>query len=82
MVTACESCGMPLATAADHALGETENPYCRYCTDAEGHLQSATERIERMTQWSMRQSGADYETARKQALAYMRTMPAWKDVQV
>jgi hypothetical protein len=27
----------------------------------------------------MRQEGLDYDAARTKAVAYMRTMPAWKD---
>ena len=27
----------------------------------------------------MSQEGLDYEAAREKALAYMKTMPAWKD---
>lgn len=79
MVAACESCGMPLATAAEHALGDGSIPYCQHCTDAEGKLQAQDERIERMTQWAMRQNDTDYETARQNAIAYLKAMPAWKD---
>jgi hypothetical protein len=74
----CDSCGMPLATAADHALGDTAIPYCRHCTCEDGTLQERSERLERFTQWSMRAEGLDYETARAQAEAYMATMPAWR----
>lgn len=80
MVASCESCGMPLASAAEHALQDPAIPYCQHCTDADGRLQSADERLERMTQWSMRQNGTDYEKARREAIAYMRTMPAWKNL--
>ncbi len=75
----CESCGMPLKAAADHALEDPSIPYCRHCTDADGNLQSAEERLERMTQWAMRQDGTDYESARRSAREYMKTMPAWKN---
>ena len=27
----CESCGMPLAGAEDHALADPAIPYCTYC---------------------------------------------------
>ena len=74
----CDSCGMPLAAAEDHALGDPAIPYCRHCTREDGTLQSRSERLERFTQWSMRADGLDYETARARAEAYMATMPAWK----
>ncbi len=75
---ACESCGMPLTHDSDHALGDAASPYCQYCAP-DGKLQPADERLERFTQWSMRQDGLDYASAREKAIAYMKTMPAWKD---
>ncbi len=74
----CESCGMPLAGAEDHALSDATIPYCFYCAP-EGTLPPAEERLERFTQWTMTQEGLEYEAARAKARAYMKTMPAWKD---
>jgi hypothetical protein len=37
------------------------------------------ERLERFTQWTMRQEGLDHDAALVKARAYMKTMPAWKD---
>ncbi|MEI8333931.1 MAG: zinc ribbon domain-containing protein [Chloroflexota bacterium] len=74
----CDSCGMPLAAATDHALGDPAIPYCRFCTMEDGTLQPRDERLERFTQWAMRQDGLDYDAARAQAIAYMSTMPAWR----
>lgn len=66
----CESCGMPIETGH----------YCRYCVDDDGNLQSFEERFERMVDWQARrspeQSRADLESA---TLAYLATMPAWRD---
>jgi hypothetical protein len=66
----CESCGMPIESG----------PYCQYCVDDNGKLQPFEERFERMIAWQQRKapdaSRADLESA---TLAYMRTMPAWKD---
>ena len=78
MAVSCESCGMPLAGAEDHALSDPAIPYCTYCAP-EGTLPSADERLERFTQWTMRQDGLDYAAAREKARAYMKPMPAWKD---
>jgi ribosome-binding protein aMBF1 (putative translation factor) len=75
---ACESCGMPLAGAEDHALSDASIPYCRHCAP-DGTLPAAEERLERFTQWMMSQEGLDHDAARDKALAYMKTMPAWKD---
>jgi hypothetical protein len=74
----CESCGMPLAGAEDHALADPSIPYCVYCAP-DGKLPAAQERLERFTQWTMRQDGLEYAAARQKAIAYMKTMPAWKD---
>jgi len=66
----CESCGMTIEAG----------PYCQYCVDESGKLQAFDERFERMIQFQARKepnaSRADLE---KKTLAYMATMPAWKD---
>jgi hypothetical protein len=66
----CESCGMPIDSGV----------YCQYCTDATGNLQEFDERLTRMAQWTLRQGQAKTPAeAEQRALAYMATMPAWKD---
>jgi hypothetical protein len=77
--TTCESCGLPLLQADDHALGDAASPYCRYCTDESGQLQLFEERFERTTQWAVRRDGLPRAEAEARARAYMRGMPAWKD---
>jgi hypothetical protein len=69
---------MPLAGVEDHALSDPAIPYCTYCAP-EGTLPAPEERLERFTQWTMRQEGLDYPAARQKARAYMKTMPAWRD---
>jgi hypothetical protein len=46
-MTTCDSCGMPLESAADHALGDAENSHCKHCAP-DGVLQPFEERFERM----------------------------------
>jgi hypothetical protein len=66
----CESCGMPIDAGV----------HCRYCTDQTGKLQEFDERLERMTQWVVKQKqGATRAEAEQQALAHMATMPAWRN---
>ena len=66
----CQSCGMPIETG----------DYCQHCVDDQGNLQTFDERLERMTQWMVRTERAqDRDQARTAALAYMATMPAWRD---
>ena len=74
----CDSCGMPLAGAEDHALADVSIPYCKYCAP-DGKLPAVQERLARFTQWTMRRDGLDYDAARTKAVAYMKTMLAWKD---
>ena len=66
----CDSCGMPIEAG----------PYCRHCVDESGKLQSFDERFERMVQWqARREPSAPRAEVEKKTLAYMATMPAWKD---
>ncbi len=66
----CESCGMPVEAG----------PYCQFCVNGEGQLQQFEERFARMVQFTRRQdSSLDQRTAEERTLAYMATMPAWKD---
>jgi hypothetical protein len=67
---ACESCGMPIESGA----------LCSYCVDEKGQLQPFEERFSRMVAWQERQQpGLARAEAEKQTLAYMATMPAWRD---
>ncbi|MGA9597835.1 MAG: zinc ribbon domain-containing protein [Acidimicrobiia bacterium] len=67
---ACESCGMPI----------DDGTYCEYCSDDNGNLQPFEERFERMVQWTMgRDDSNNRDRAEADTLAYMATMPAWRD---
>jgi len=66
----CESCGMPIDSGR----------YCQHCVDENGELQAFETRFERMVRWVMRkESGLDRADAEKKTIAYMATMPAWRD---
>jgi len=55
-------------------------PYCQYCVDESGNLQTFEERLARMTQWMRRtRDGLSQEEVESQAVEYMATMPAWRD---
>lgn len=75
----CESCGMTMAGPEDHAPGHPDSRYCRFCSTETGELQQFDERLERLTQWSVRQDGLDPEASRTKSLEYMRRMPLWRD---
>lgn len=66
----CQSCNMPIETG----------PYCQYCVDAEGNLDSFENRLAGMTAFFMGQDPKlDHAEAEQRTRAYMATMPAWKD---
>jgi hypothetical protein len=55
-------------------------PYCPHCVDASGKLQPFEERFERMVQWqARREPSASRAELEKKTLAYMGSMPAWRD---
>jgi hypothetical protein len=55
-------------------------PYCQYCVNAEGKLDSFENRLQGMVALFMGQdSSLDRAEAEKRTRAYMATMPAWKD---
>ncbi len=67
---ACESCSMPI---------ETGN-YCQYCVTSTGELQPFEERFQKMVGWQLRQKpGLSRMDAERETLAFMATMPAWRD---
>jgi hypothetical protein len=66
----CESCSMPIETGR----------YCQYCVDSSGKLQAFEERFEKMIAWQKRKEPNASRAALEAAtLAFMATMPAWKD---
>ncbi len=65
-----ESCGMPIESGR----------YCEHCTDADGQLMAFDERFERMVAWqARREPGASRADLEAKTLAYLATMPAWRD---
>jgi hypothetical protein len=66
----CDSCGMPIESGQ----------YCVHCTQPDGTLQTFDDRFERMVGWRARQNpSAPRAELEADALAYMATMPAWKE---
>jgi hypothetical protein len=54
--------------------------YCSYCIDSTGALVSFDERFERMVAWQARKEPEATRTdLEASTLAYMSTMPAWRD---
>lgn len=68
--TNCESCSMPIESGR----------YCEHCVDEHGNLQSFDERFERMTSWQARRTpDASRQAIEADTLAFMATLPAWRD---
>ena len=68
--TSCQSCGIAIPVG----------PYCQYCVDETGKLQTFEQRFERALAWHKRQRpDATPAALQRGVLAYMATMPAWQD---
>jgi hypothetical protein len=78
-VDICQSCGMPMHSPELHGGGIEQNPYCIYCTDAEGHLKSREDVREGMVQFYMDTMGQARADAEAVVDATMAAMPAWKE---
>ncbi len=74
----CESCGMPLISPADCALGDTKQRYCIYCTNENGHLKSYDEVLHGMAAYLMHSQAIDHMAAEKMAHHVLSSMPAWQ----
>jgi hypothetical protein len=54
--------------------------YCVHCTDGTGALQPFEDRFERMVSWQQRRNpGSTRAELEAATLAYLATMPAWRD---
>ena len=72
----CHSCGMPLS--APEARGPSDK-YCVWCTDSEGLLKSWEEAVSGLAQYLDSWQHVGNEEARKRAVRYLTSMPAWAD---
>jgi hypothetical protein len=75
----CISCGMPMRSAADHALGDASKNYCHHCANAAGELKSYEEALVGMSGFLRQTQGLDEQAALQAAKSMMAKMPAWKD---
>jgi hypothetical protein len=76
----CIACGMPMETAEDHALGDPEKAYCRYCMRPDGSMQSYEEKLGGYAGWLISTQGLDGDIARDQARTILAQFPAWRTV--
>jgi hypothetical protein len=75
----CQSCGMPMETRELHGGAIEDNPYCVYCTDAQGHLKSRAQVRAGMIQFYMDVMQKSRQEAEQVVDATMAEMPAWKE---
>lgn len=73
----CTSCGMPFKSAADHALGNENIPYCTYCTTQDGKLKSYEEVLQGTTGYFIHSQGLDPKAAKQMAEMLLKKQPAW-----
>lgn len=75
----CEACGMPMKSSKLHGGGIEDNPYCIYCCDDKGNLNSRNDVREGMIAgYYMAQRGMSRADAEKAADEAMKWLPAWK----
>jgi hypothetical protein len=76
----CQSCGMPMRNQQDFGGGLLDNPYCVYCTDAEGKLKPYEVVLENMKNFAIRTMGVSEAEALKIAQEGMAKQPAWQNI--
>ena len=70
MSATCQSCSMTIESG----------PYCEHCADSVGELLSFDEIVERFDQWTAKRNPDESaDEIRAKTLAFMATMPAWRD---
>jgi hypothetical protein len=70
---------MPMDKPQDHGGGRPNNPYCIYCTRADGNLKPRNVVREKMIHLYMSSEGASRQEAEQHVDEKMSKMPAWKN---
>ncbi|MCC7404065.1 MAG: zinc ribbon domain-containing protein [Bdellovibrionales bacterium] len=78
----CNSCGMPLESKEDFALGDTSSVYCKYCVDNVGQLLPYDTILKNNAHYYKESQGLTEQAATKMAKDLLKTLPAWKNVGV
>lgn len=79
MVEQCESCGVEMPSADDHAGNDTDIPYCDTCADHEGDLLARPAVEDRLVDRLMEEHDVDdREKAEKHVQRKLDEMPAWR----
>lgn len=64
---------------SDYAMGDETKDYCKYCSRADGSMQSYDEKLEGTIDFLLRTQGMDPTAARTSAINIMSRLPAWKN---
>ena len=75
----CISCGMPMLSASDHAMGDENKDYCLYCAQPDGELKTYDEALESISAFVAKTQNISQAEAREVAGAQMAQLPAWRD---
>jgi hypothetical protein len=74
----CGSCGMPLASPEDYALGDVTQTYCCYCTDKRGSLLPYDDILAMNVKYYVESQAVTPTAARQMAVEMLSAQPAWK----
>jgi hypothetical protein len=74
----CAACSMPLSAPADHAGGDVNSPFCRFCANADGTVRTGDEIFEGGVQFFMKALGESREMAEKVTRKNMSMLPYWQ----
>ncbi len=74
----CNSCGMPLQTEEDFALGDITAIYCKHCVDPNGQLLPYEKILHSNAHYYQESQGLTEQAALKMTRDLLVTMPAWK----
>ena len=74
----CESCNRPMHSEKNHGGGVAGNPYCDFCTDGDGNLNSFEEIRKGMVDFAVSRDDIGTREAQEVANQHLRKMPAWR----
>lgn len=75
----CIACGMPMEKPEDHAQGDSNKSYCRYCAAPDGRMQTYDEKRKNLIEFVIRTQGIDKGAAAGVVETMMKELPAWRE---
>ncbi len=74
----CYSCGMPLRSVSDFALGDVDQKFCSHCTDAQGKLKPYEVILTDTASYLAHSQGLAMTAATEMAKGLLAAQPYWK----